>query len=73
MGFKHNKKFKVNIYKLLGCELDELYENDKLFNFWFNKFINKEIQKRKFKMITGWSFMISVKKKQLIQNSKHCL
>ena len=32
---------------------NELYENDKLFNFWSNKFINNEIEKRDFQ-ITGW-------------------
>ena len=41
---------------LIGSESDELYENDKLFNFWSNKFINKEIENRNFKL-TGWPFM----------------
>ena len=41
------------------CESVEFYENDKLINFWSNKFINEEI-KRDFK-ITGWRFMTLVK------------
>ena len=58
-GYKHNKTDKVGNYVLLGCELDVLYENNKLFNFWSNKIINKEIEKRDFQ-ITGWSFMTLV-------------
>ena len=54
-GFKHIKTDKVDNFFLIGCESDELYENDQPFNFCSNKFINKEIQKRDFK-ITGWSF-----------------
>ena len=54
-GFKHVKTDKIDNYILIGCESDELFENDKLFNFWSNKFINEEVQKRKFK-ITGWPF-----------------
>ena len=46
-GFKHVKTDKVDNYILIGCESDELLENDKLFNFWSNKFINEEIQKKK--------------------------
>ena len=46
---------------IISCNSDELYENDKLFNIWSNKIINKEIEKRIFK-ITGWSFMTLVKK-----------
>ena len=44
-GFKHVKTDKIDNYKLIGCESDELYENDKLFNFWSNKYINEDIQK----------------------------
>ena len=60
-GFKHVKTDKIDNYILIGCESDELYENNKIFNFWFNKFINEEIQKRKFK-ITGWSFLSLVRR-----------
>ena len=60
-GFKHVKTNKIYNYILIGCESDELFENDKLFNFWSNKFINEEVQKRKFK-ITGWPFMTLVKR-----------
>ena len=60
-GFKHVKTEKVDNYILIGCETDELYENDNLFNFWSNKFINEEIEKRKFD-ITGWPFMTLVKR-----------
>ena len=54
-GFKHIKTDKTDKYVLIGCESVDLYENDKLFNFWSNKIINKEIEMRSFK-ITGWSF-----------------
>ena len=60
-GFKHVKTDKVNNYILIGSESDELYENDKLFNFWSNKFINKEIENRNFKL-TGCPFMTLVKR-----------
>ena len=55
-SFKHVKTDKVNNYILVGSDSDEFYENDKLFNFWSNKFINKEIENRNFKL-KGWSFM----------------
>ena len=51
-GFKHVKRDKVGNYILIGCESNDLYENDKSFNFWSNKFINKKIEKKDFK-ITG--------------------
>ena len=60
-GFKHVKTDKIDNYILIGCESDELFENDKLFNFWSNKFINEEVQKRKFK-ITRWPFMTLVRR-----------
>ena len=60
-SFKHVKTDKVDNFILIGCESDELFENDKLFNFWSNKFINYEIENRKFKL-TGWLFMTSVKR-----------
>ena len=45
--FKHVKTDKIDNYILIGCESDELYENN---NFWSNKFINKEIEMRNFKI-----------------------
>ena len=60
-SFKHVKTDKVNNYILIGSESDELYENDKLFNFWSNKFIIKEIENRNSKL-TGWRFIPLVKK-----------
>ena len=54
-GFKHIETDKTDKVILFGCESGELSENEKLFNFWSNKFINKKIEKRDFK-ITGWSF-----------------
>ena len=41
-GFKHNGAKKVDNYILIGFESDEKYENDKLFNFWSNKFFFKK-------------------------------
>ena len=32
-GFKHVKTDKVDDYILIGCELDVIYENNKLFKF----------------------------------------
>ena len=55
-GLKYVKTVKIDNYILMGCESEELYENDKLFVFWSNKFINAEMQKRKIK-ITGWPFL----------------
>ena len=43
--FKHFKTDKSDKFLLIGCGSDELYENDKLFMFWSNKYINKEIEK----------------------------
>ena len=60
-GFKHNKTEKVDSFILIGCESEELCENHKLFNFWSNKFINKEIEMRNFKL-TGWFSMTLVKR-----------
>ena len=50
---KHVKTDKIDNYILFGCESGELYENDKLFIFWSNKFTNKEIEMRNFKK-AGW-------------------
>ena len=60
-GLKHIKTDKLDNYKSFGWESDELHENDKLFNFWSNKFINTEIEKKNFK-ITGWSFVTLIKR-----------
>ena len=48
-------------YILTGCESDELFENDKLFTFWSNKFINDKMRKIKFK-IKEWPFMTLVRR-----------
>ena len=60
-GLKHVKTDKIDNYILIACESDELYENDKLFNIWSNKFINNEIEKKTFQ-IPGWPFMTLVKR-----------
>ena len=60
-GIKHVKTDKIDNYILIGCESDELFENDKLFNFWSNKYINNEIEKRNFQ-ISGWPFITLVKR-----------
>ena len=65
-GFKHVKTDKVDNYILIGCDSDELFENDKLFNFWSNKFIKNEIEKRNFQ-ITGWPFMTLVKRNNFLK------
>ena len=59
--FKHIKTDKVDNFTLIGNESDELYESDKLFNFWSEKFFEKKIRKRDFKL-TGWSLMTLVKR-----------
>ena len=61
-GFKHVKTDKIDNYILIRCQSDEFYQNIKLFDFWSNKFINEEIQKRDFKT-PEWSLMILVKRK----------
>ena len=55
-GFKLIKTDKIDTYIIIGRELNELYEIDKLFNFWSNNFMNKEITMRNFKLI-GWPFI----------------
>ena len=71
-GFKHVKTDKIDNYILIGCESDELFENDKLFIFWSNNFINEEVQKRKFKM-TGWPFMTLVKRNNFFKVQGICM
>ena len=41
-------KHKIDNFILIGPELDKLNGNDKLFNFWSNKIITKEIKKEIF-------------------------
>ena len=71
-GFKHVKTDKIDDYILIGSESDELFENDKLFNFWSNKFINKEIENRIFKL-TGWPFMTLVKRNNFFKIQGICM
>ena len=65
-GFKHIKTEKIDNYILIGCESDELYAKNNLFNFWSNKFINEEIQRRNFET-TGWPFMTLVKRNNFLK------
>ena len=60
-SFKPVQTDKFENYILIGSDSDELYENDKLFNIWSNKLINKEIENRNFKL-TGCLFMTLVKR-----------
>ena len=60
-GFKHIKTDKIDNYILIACELDEICENIKLFNFWSDKFIKEAIEKRKFQK-KGWLFMTLVER-----------
>ena len=71
-GYKHIKTNKIDNYILIGCESDELFENDKLFNFWSNKFINNEIEKRDFQ-ITGRLFITLVKRNNFFKTQGICL
>ena len=68
-GFKHNETDKIDNYIIIGCESDELYEKDKLFNFWSTNFINKEIEMRKLE-ITGLIFMTLVKRNKFFEKSR---
>ena len=60
-SFKPVQTDKVDNYILIASESDELHKNDKLFNIWSNKLINKDIENRNFKL-TGWPFMTLVKR-----------
>ena len=71
-GFKHVKTDKIDNYILIGCDFDELFENDKLFNFWCNKLINKEIEQRYFQ-ITGWPFITLVKRNNFFKIQGICM
>ena len=65
-GSKHTETYKLDNFILIGCESDELYENEIPFNFWSNNFINKEIEKNEFK-VTRWSFITLVKRTNFIK------
>ena len=65
-GFNHIKTDKIDNYILIGCESDGIFENDKLFNFWSNKFIKKETEIGNFKL-TGWSFMTLIKRNNFLK------
>ena len=71
-SFKYVKTEKVNFYILIACESDELHENDKLFNIWSNKLINKDIENRDFKL-TGWLFMTLVKRNNFFKIQGICM
>ena len=71
-AFKHVRTDKVDNYILIGFESQEFYENDKLFNFWPENFVNKAIEMRNFK-IAGWLFMTLVKRKSFFKNHGICL
>ena len=60
-ALKHVKTDKIDNYVLIGCDSDELLQNNRLFNFWSKKFINNELENRDFKK-TGWPFMTLVKR-----------
>ena len=66
-GFKHINREKIDNFKLFGCERDELHEKDKLFNFWSNRFLDKEIEKRDVR-IAGWYFMTLFKRNNFSKN-----
>ena len=70
-GFKHNQMDIIYTFILIGCESDELYKNDKLFNFWSNESINKEIEKRDFR-IRGCIFMTLVKRNIFLKIQSVC-
>ena len=50
--FKPNETDKIDKHISVGCESDDIYESYKLFNFLSNRFVNREIENRDFK-ITG--------------------
>ena len=52
-GFKHIKTDKVDTYLGIGLGSDDIYENEKLFNFWSNKIFklryrNEKVQNNRF-------------------------
>ena len=70
-GFKHVKTDKIHNSIIIGCESGELYEKEKLFSFWSNKFMNKEIEMSIF-TITGWCFMSLVKRNNFFKIQGVC-
>ena len=71
-SFKHVKTDKIDNYILIGSESNKLYKNNKLFNLCSNKFINKEIENRIFKL-TGWPFMTLVKRNNFFKIQGICM
>ena len=65
-GFKHIKTDKIDNYIFFGCESDVFNENNKLFNFWSNKFVNKQIEMSDFKT-TRWPFLTLVKRNNIFK------
>ena len=59
-GFQHIKTDKIDKYILIGFDLDEIHEKDRVFNFSSEKIINEEIEMRDFK-ITERPFLVLVK------------
>ena len=57
-GFKH---IKTDEYIPIGCDSEEIYENEKRIHFWSDKLLNEEIEKRDF-IVTRWLFLNSVKR-----------
>ena len=51
--FKYVETDKINNCILFGCESDELYENNKLFKLWSDKFLIQEIGMKKSKQQDG--------------------
>ena len=70
--FKHVKRDKVDEFILVGRKSDELFENDDLFNFWSNEFLNKDEKNRDFK-ITRWPFITLYKRNNFLEIQGICL
>ena len=68
-GFKHIKTDKIDKFILFRCESDELFENDRLFDFWSNNFFKKEIEMRNSET-RGWSFRSLVKRNNFFKIQK---
>ena len=60
---------KVDDFLTIGCESDNSREKDKLFIFWSNVFIYKEIELRKFK-ISECPFMALGKRTNFLKIQK---
>ena len=70
--FKHKKTDKAEYFILIGCKSDELKKNDELFNFWLNKFLNKETELKIFG-VTVWSLRALVKQNTFLDIQSICL